>query len=84
MCGVRNAAGLQDLGLEAVVRAEGVMSCETICAAETVRYAQKNVRHVKVAQHRVTILQNGEDLGSATEDGKSFQRVTGYRVSISG
>jgi hypothetical protein len=39
---------------------------------------------VKVAQHRVTILQNGEDLGSATEDGKSFQRVTGYRVSVSG
>ncbi|MBY0257705.1 hypothetical protein [Methylobacterium sp.] len=52
--------------------------------AETVRDALKNVRHVKVAQHRVTILQNGEDLGSATEDGKSFQRVTGYRVSVSG
>ena len=52
--------------------------------AEAVIAALKDVRAAKVAGKSITVMQDGEDAGTWDESGRTFNRIVGFRVSISG
>lgn len=78
--GIEGAVGLRETQVTVLCAASSFTSADIL--AETVRDALKDVQGARVAQHKVWIRQNGEDLGSATQDAKTFQRITGYQVTI--
>lgn len=80
--GLARSANAREARVTVLCAAERYTAADAL--AEAVRDALKDVRHAKVGQHRVTVMQDGEDVSSADPNRQNFTRITGYRVSISG
>ncbi len=80
--GLARSAPLREGRLNVLCAASTYSAAEKL--AEAVIAALKDVRAAKVAGKSITVMQDGEDAGTWDESGRTFNRIVGFRVSISG
>lgn len=52
--------------------------------ADLVIAALKDIRHAVVGDERITLLQEGADTGTWDKEGQIFERIIGFRATITG
>lgn len=90
---VRQATGRQHYGAAGPLPAR-YATLSVLCAAgsyveadrlaDTVISALKGVRNAVVGDERITLLREGADTGTWDQEGQIFQRVIGFRATITG
>lgn len=78
--GLARATGLREARVSVLCAAKTFTAADRLAAV--VVAALEIVRHATVASSRVTVMQDGDDTGTAEPDGSSYTRIIGFRVSI--